>query len=818
MSQRSGALEENGAATAVDVRGREPAREVTDSVKRVIGGTTLVFGGTMVWQASNFVFNAAGAHALGPAGYGVLAASLALLNFTNPLLIAIQAVTSRETTSLVDRNEMAKLKPMVRYYGLRVTVGGLILGGIVAAASGWVSSLFHLGSRWLVVIVGAVIPAYALGHVLAGLIQGAERFGRFALESVVEGSTKAGFGILAMALLWHSALSGMTALALSCAAAVATYLVMTLPLLARNALSPAAAGIAVASGSKEPGGRPAGLTGARPGVARLSLAALAIYGLLALMLSSDTLVAKHYFTSNEAGLYAGVSLTGKIAYFAASSLFVVAFPLFSRHHDRGTGSGKWILGAGGLVAAITGVIVVVYALEPGWVVVPLLGDRYRAVQRYMPWMAAVYGLYALGYLMAIYMLARKCWSIIAVLAVAVVVQFTGFYFFHSAIAMVMSVLAVAYAVLCGGGALVAARSGRKTGTATGPAGEASSPPSATPGSWQEQIVAEVSRRVGSVPVLLAGSRALGTALAGSDYDVSVVLPLWRIPRATPSLAEAARRLSADLGRDVSVNPVPRFRMRHPGGSLFVGKLQAEAVTLAAPPGWSLCRRPPTGVTTFAATSALLSATQALLATFDPAVMAGGRVPRQARYALRKAALHVAQVRLLRSGLYASDLKAALAELRRTPPGASDAAPAAGLADALKVGLAEANAVAGFSFLRQCILAQLGEITDTPLRMSAGRRLVRNLQYAALAQLRGRNRWRAVFRRAPVEAALAETQLALLQALDPEAAGGVDAVQLRLAATALPSFLAGGETHTWRDLRDLVLAEWRDAHPLVGVMA
>jgi O-antigen/teichoic acid export membrane protein len=817
VSQQSKALE-SGAAVGVNVRSSRPARETTHSVKRVISGATLVFGGTMVWQASNFLFNGVGAHVLGPAGYGVLAASLALLNFATPLLAAIQAVTSRETTALADRGELAKIRPMLRHYGLRVTGGGLILGAIVAATSGWLSSLFHLGSPWLVVIIGAVIPGYALGHVLAGLIQGLERFGRFALESVVEGSAKVGFGILAMTLLWHSAFSGVAAVDLSCAVAVVTYLIMTLPLLARNALSPAAAGIVVAADSQDPDGPRAGLTGARPGVARYSLAALVVYGLMALMVSSDTLVAKHYLTNHDAGLYAGVSLTGKIAYLGASALFVVAFPLFSRHHDNGTSSRNWILGAGALVAAITGAIVVVYALEPAWVVIPLLGGRYRAVERYMPWMAAVYGLYALGYLVAIYLLARKCWSIIAVLAAALAVQFTGFYLFHSAIAMFMSVLAVAFAVLCGGGMLAAARSGRKTGTTTAPAGTVSSPSSAAPGSWQEQIVTEVSRRAGSVPVLLAGSRALGTAHADSDYDVSVVLPLRRIPRATPSLAEAARRLSADLGRDVSVNPVPRFRMRRPGGSLFVGKLQAEAVILAAPPGWSLCRQPPTGVTTFAATSALLSAAQILLTTFDPAVMTGGPVPSQAWHALPKAALHVAQVRLLRSGHYASDLKVALAELRSTPPGANDAAPAAGLADALTAGLMAADAVAGFSVLRQCIFAQLGEITDTPFRMPAGRCLVRNLQYAALAQLRGRNRWRAVFRRAPVEAALAETQLALLRALDPEAADGVDAVQLRLAATALPSFLAAGNKHTWENLRDLALAEWRDAHPLVGVMA
>jgi O-antigen/teichoic acid export membrane protein len=837
MSQQSEVLE-RGAPVGMQVRSRGPAREAPDSLKRIISGASLVLGGTFIWQGSGFIFNAVGAHALGPARYGVLAASTALLGFATPLLFAIQAVASREVTSLAARKERVKVKPMLRHYGLRVTGGGLVLGGIAAATSTWISSLFHLGSPWLVVIVGAAIPGYVVGHLLGGVLQGAERFGRFALESVVEGSAKAILGVLAMGLLWHSVFWGVAAVTMSCVVGVVTYLLLTLPLLARNALWQIAAGGAGTARAGDRDGPHTNITGASPGVARYSVTALVVYGLLAIMVSSDTLVAKHYFSNHEAGLYAGVSLTGKIAYFAASALFVVGFPLFSRHYDSGIDSGKWILAAGGLVAVITGAIVVAFALEPAWVVIPLLGTRYQTVEGYVPWMAAVYSLYALGYLVSIYLLARKCRSVIAVLAVALIVQFVGFFFFHSTITMMMSVLAVAFAVLCGGGMLVAAHGGRQTetpnrraiigatsraqdsgtGMAMGPAGEASSSPPGAPGTWQEQIVTEITARVGPVPVLLAGSRALGTAHADSDYDVTAILPLRRIPRAVPSLAEAAQRLSAGLGRDVSVNPVPRFRMRRPGGSLFVGKLQAEAVVLAAPPGWFLHRQPLAGVTTFAASSALLSAAQILLETFDTSAMKGGAVPPRAGNALQKAALHVAQVRLLRSGRYASDLPAALAELRSAPPSANGDAPGAELACTLTAGLVAADAVQGFLSLRRCILIELGGLSDKPFRMSVVKSLVRNVQYAALARLRGRNRWRAAFRWAPVEAALAETQLALLRALDPDAVDGVDAAQLRLAAGALPASLAAESMHSWEDLRDLVLAEWRDAHPLVGVMA
>jgi len=827
-------------------------------LRRLISRATLVLGGTMVGQASGFAFNAVGAHALGPAQYGVLAASMALLSFVIPLLAAVQAVASRKTTSLVARREMGKAVPLLRHYGLRVTCGALALSAVAAAASRWLSGLFHLGSPWLVVIVGATIPCYVAGHLLGGLLQGVERFGRFALESVVEGLAKAVLGVIAMGLLWGSVLSGMAAVSVSSAVGLVTYLLLTLPLLARGRLAPAAARAPAVAGAQAAAGAPMltgegaaadgkAVTGAaaarEPGVVRYSVTALTTYGLLALMLSSDTLIAKHYLSDHQAGLYAGISLTGKIAYFAASSLFVVVFPIFSRHHDEGIGSGKWILAAAGMVCAVAGAVVIVFALEPAWVVGPLLGGRYRAAEGYVPWMAAVFGLYALGYLVSTYLLARKSRGVIAVLGAALVVQLTGFFAFHSTMTRLMGVLAVSFTVAAVGGIALIVLGERRPGgtrdrsgqrmemaaagagihgdaaTSAGAMAEASTGGAARlPADAVARIVSEVTRRVGSVPVLLAGSRAIGTAHADSDYDVVAVLPLPRIPCAAPRLAEAAKVLSASLAVPVSVNPVPAFRMRQPGGSLFVGKLRAEAVVLAAPHGWSLRRQPLTGVTAFAACSALLSAVRSLLEVFDTSVMAGGPVPAQARGALRKAALHIAQVRLLRSGRYASGLDEALTRLRCAPPGRGSDATGSELAVALISALMAASAVEGFVRLRQCLLAQLAEIDTAPLRLPAAKVLVRNAQYAALARLRGRNRWRVALRRASVEGALATTQVALLRALNPGAADGLDARQFRLALQTLPVPAGGAELRSWEGVRDLTLAEWCDAHPLVGLLA
>ena len=136
-----------------------------------------------------------------------------------------------------------------------------------------------------------------------------------------------------MGFLWRSAIGGMAAVAVSCVAGLVSYFILTIPCCKEACWHREASGC-TASRRRQYSHRRKARRG-MPGVLGYSATALGTYGLLALMLSSDTLVAKHYLSNYQAGLYAGVSLAGKIGYFAASSLFVISFPVFSRYHDQG---------------------------------------------------------------------------------------------------------------------------------------------------------------------------------------------------------------------------------------------------------------------------------------------------------------------------------------------------------------------------------------------------------------------------------------------------------------------------------------------------
>jgi len=175
----------------------------------------------------------------------------------------------------------------------------------------------------------------------------------------------------------------------------------------------------------------------------------------------------------------------------------------------------------------------------------------------------------------------------------------------------------------------------------------------------EDVVQTIHRAVGPAPVLLAGSRATGASTSDSDYDLVVVLPLRRIPRALGRLASARAELERLLGAPVSLNPLPRYQAQRGATNLFVWKLHYEGIALSMPDDFSFdCpaqfRATPTSAYSYLMTAVFLlldaCGAPASVETWDGARLSRG---------VRKALLHVLQLRLLRAERYAATLDEAL---------------------------------------------------------------------------------------------------------------------------------------------------------------
>jgi Nucleotidyltransferase domain len=307
-----------------------------------------------------------------------------------------------------------------------------------------------------------------------------------------------------------------------------------------------------------------------------------------------------------------------------------------------------------------------------------------------------------------------------------------------------------------------------------------------------RVASVVTDALGDRPLLLCGSRALGTAHARSDYDVVVVLPARSVPLRLRRLKPLADRLASELGAPISVNPLPESRLRK-SRSLYVWKLRREARILAAPGSFGLGEAGPAPLGVSNEFSYLASASLYLLsslsATGDPRMVASGA--EVVEHGVRKCLLHLAQLRLMRQGRYASSLEEAVGAL----------------GDRRLARLAAASGEDRLFAVRDELAAELDGVLPG---IEAVDVLATNARYAALAALRGRNRVRALLLRRRIDALLVETAGMLLGAIRP--GGEVDGARVPDALVRLP-LAPAGPARGWQGARDAVLREWPDAHPL-----
>jgi O-antigen/teichoic acid export membrane protein len=387
-----------------------------------IRGSALVLGSTLLWHVSNFAFNALSARVLGTAQYGTLAAVIALLYVGSPIFFSIQTVASRLTTKLVASGEEARVRGLLRFYGLRLGLGGLLLAAAVAISSSALARFLRVPSPVPIAILAIALLLSVFTHLQRGVLQGSMEFGRYALSTVTEATAKIGASVLILVVLWRSVDAAVLAMAVGSALGLLanSFLLRFLP---------------------ESRGRPRTI----PHPYRYSALTLSCLLLLAVLLSMDVLAAKRYLDPHTAGIYAAVSLSGKIVFFATSALAVYLFPIFSERRDRGVDAKGTLTGALAVLLLGSASLVAGYFFMPHVFVTLLFGHNYDGATAYVGWMAIAFSAYAFLYLTAIYLLSQENNLVSLTLGAAVLAQAAGFYTFHSTITAFISVQLAVFA-------------------------------------------------------------------------------------------------------------------------------------------------------------------------------------------------------------------------------------------------------------------------------------------------------------------------------------------------------------------------------------
>jgi O-antigen/teichoic acid export membrane protein len=317
--------------------------------------TLLVAAALGIAQVAAYAVSVVAARALGPDGFGILAALLGILLIGSVLAMGIQAVAARRLVQVEPSQRAGAARSMLR--------DGLIGGGAVALATLAISPLLVWLLRldgWasLLLAAAAFVPLTWAGAQY-GVAQGRESYRRLAAVYALVGLGRGVGGVIG-ALATGSVLGTMAGLALGTAVGAIIGRILVAPL---------------ASAPRER------LEGFFAESAHATHALLALF----VLTNVDVLLARALLDAEQAGVYGVGAVIAKVAFWLPQFVGVVAFPRFAdaRRGRATVVSLLAVTGIGLLVVAGT-------ALLPGLVVGFVGGAAYSSLVP-IAWLFAALG-------------------------------------------------------------------------------------------------------------------------------------------------------------------------------------------------------------------------------------------------------------------------------------------------------------------------------------------------------------------------------------------------------------------------------------------
>ena len=176
---------------------------------------------------------------------------------------------------------------------------------------------------------------------------------------------------------------------------------------------------------------------------KYSIGSILILAGLNFLQNNDVILVKHYFDSNTAGIYASLTVIGRIIFFAASPVSIVMLPICAERYKHGGDVVKPFLVSLSISAFISLCGVFVYWLFPKLVIGILFGQKYLVAEPYLPLFGAFMFVYTLLYLFGTFFISISKFKQGSLMLVGAIIQILGIHFFHENLYQVITISIIA---------------------------------------------------------------------------------------------------------------------------------------------------------------------------------------------------------------------------------------------------------------------------------------------------------------------------------------------------------------------------------------
>lgn len=162
---------------------------------------------------------------------------------------------------------------------------------------------------------------------------------------------------------------------------------------------------------------------------------------------TDIMLVKHFFSAYEAGIYASVSVFGRIISFASMPIISVMFPFVSRRHAKKQDSKQVFLFSLSLIVLIILGVLFVYWLFPDLTVWLLFGSKYFEASQYILFFGIFSSIFTVGHFLVNFYLSISKTKPSYIVVFGAVLQALGILLFHQSLRQVIWVSTVAASVM-----------------------------------------------------------------------------------------------------------------------------------------------------------------------------------------------------------------------------------------------------------------------------------------------------------------------------------------------------------------------------------
>ena len=379
---------------------------------RLVRQNIVLFAGGLTAGIGGFVYHAIAGRILGPATYGQVAFLIALYAVgTAPALILV-VVLARYTATLAARGD-AGLATLLTRTARLVAIPCLIAVLVTTLLARPIAAFEHLGSTIPILILGFSIALIWQVAIPRGILQGLQRFPALSLNLSLELVVRT----IAVVLLLKAgyAVSGAMAAVF---VGLAFSFVLGLYTL-RDHFKRAAARVQLRV------------------MAGFSLTAAAGIIGVQILYNQDVILAEHYLSGHDGGIYGGLNKIGTIMYFLTLSVSQVLFPRVVEAVAKEQHPGRILLSSAGILSALGGGAILVFAVVPGLVVGILFGPAFRDAIPYV-FAVGIIGLaLSLDNLLVQFFMAVHDRVFVPILALGCLVEGALIFFFHATVGQIV---------------------------------------------------------------------------------------------------------------------------------------------------------------------------------------------------------------------------------------------------------------------------------------------------------------------------------------------------------------------------------------------